>query len=469
MIKLKRYLAKNRDVLVVIIVTAAIIALLYHLYSSFGLSVVFLVVLSIWYYKLLAFAVIAFGLMLVVVGRRKEMYIVTNYALLAFYLILLILVVGFVGVAFAHFSISIDDVAKYLSHKGTFFLTTKWLLYFVFISQMIVFIIVAYTLILRTKSIALDIILKKQKENCYSLILDYVSSDEKDLKEIVDKIRKELSSGVNKRVFFELLNQVNSRFKGEFKLQIQTLFHELGMFDFVFKRLNSWKIRNVVWAVRSLAALDDVRIVKKLQIIAESTSKKPLWLEVILALIQLKQVDLAINLLVNSRFQLTEYDSLIILNGLLQSNTPAFDLKPLYSKDNKGLLILALNLNKEYQQVSLVEESAKLLKYQDEKVVQVALRTLISIDPENIVSYMEVAFEGKQDHVKMSIMVFLQPFFTSKTMASISNHFSCTESDEFKLLLQNIAAEVEARYFRKLGAIRDLKEGIVAAKPEDLN
>jgi hypothetical protein len=208
----------------------------------------------------------------------------------------------------------------------------------------------------------------------------------------------------NHIIMNELLNCRKS-FKGDITKNIIRLYEQLGLPKTSAKKLNNKKWYIKAQGILELYLMDQK---DKLADIYKYTNNENdlVRMEAQMGIIHLSGFE-GLRFLDNISYPITEWLQINLLEQLRYSEVPEkFDdtIAKWFQSDNTTVIIFALRLAGQYQQLSLHEDIVQCLKHDNEMVREQAIKTLTSLENENTPSILTKIFPQEPVVNKLAIL-----------------------------------------------------------------
>lgn len=413
--KISRALVLNRDIFISLAVAMLFVAFLVGLYGIFGVNLAFAFPILSFFYKLFTILAIVYAVVIIAAHRSKKKYIIYNYSLLALYSLSVVLLLVFILATYYHFEKSINGVIAYVTENFRFPSYTRYFLYMIYFSQLLVMAFFLASLASRTRRIGFTIIQRMYYVGFYSNILDYIYGDKQARYKAFSIIRRMLRTRYSKEAFVNTLNMFNINFKGDLKIKTHELYSALNLKDFMRTNLSSWRSKKVIWAIKMMSSFNDTHSISLLKQ-KLGTGNDYIRFEAIIGLIKLNEVDFVLDYLCNSSMPVNEYISNKIVSAVKLQSYATKDYGFLLDSKNEGVLILGLNLVNEFTQEKHLERVKQLLVHPNVKVSYAATRTLMTLDYIGFEKHIVEAIRDAPERNKLELLNAIKPYFTEDSL-----------------------------------------------------
>lgn len=429
------FLKKHRDVFISGLAAILGIILFYLFIRTIGFKAAFLIPIVEIFYKTFTVLLIVFAVIIIVANNKKNKYIISNYSLIAIYIVSILILFAFIVTTTIHFHLSVGGIYFFLRDNFEFPPISKVLFYSIFVSMLAGLIFFLITLMARTKGIGHQIIKKIHYENYYSNILDYIYGDKQTKYLALSKMKHYLSNDFIIRSFIDTLNMFNLNFKGELKQRTHDLFFELNLNTFVRKKLHAIRTSRKIWAIKALSSFNDIDSTDHLKQKLQESSNKYVKFETILGLIRLNQIDYVLEYLSESKEFLVGFDAIKIITAIRLQNKAIKDYGFLLKSKNEGVIILGLNLIHEYYEEEHIPLVKKMLLHPNIKVARAAMNTLMNLDYVDYEKHIVEAIENAPSENKVELLYSIQPYFSEDSLLWARNMMINEKEREMKMLI----------------------------------
>jgi len=413
--KIGKILVLNRDVFISLAVFVLFSVLAFGLYTVYGVSLSFAFPILFFFYKLVTILAIAYAVIIIAANKNSKKYIISNYSLLVLYSVSVLLFFAFIIATYFHFQLSVNGVIGYIAANFRFPSYTKYFLYMIYFSQLLVMVFFLISLASRTRRIGFKIVQKIYYGNFYGSILDYIYGDKQVRYNSLSILRRMLYNRFSKETFTNTLNMFNVNFKGELKLRTHDLYFDLKLNDFVRANLTSWSNKKVFWAIKMLSSFNDSSSAPMLKEKLKSRNQY-IRFEALIGLIKLNQIDFVLDFLYNSPELITEFTSNKVVSAIKLQNVSVRNYGFLLDSKNDGVLILGLNLVNEFALDEHIERVKQLLVHTNIKVAFTAIRTLMTLDYIDFERHLVEAIKNAPDRNKLELVSAIKPYFTEDSL-----------------------------------------------------
>lgn len=426
--KIGRMLVLNRDIFVSLAVFVLFSLLAFGLFSIFGVNLTFVFPILFFFYKLFTILAIVYAIVIIAVNKNSKKYIIANYSLLALYSVSVLLFFATIIATYLHFEMSVNGVIGYITANFRFPSYTKYFLYMIYFSQLLVMTFFLISLVSRTRRIGFKIIQKIYYGNFYGNILDYIYGDKQVRYNSLSILKRMIYNRFSKETFTNTLNMFNINFKGELKLRTHDLYFDLKLNEFVRKNLTSWRNRKVFWAIKMLSSFNDSSSIPMLKEKLKSRNQY-IRFEALIGLVKLNQIDFVLNFLDNSPELVTEFTSNKVVSAIKLQNGAVRDYGFLLDSKNDGILILGLYLVNEFALEEHIAKVKTLLTHPNIKVASTAICTLMTLDYIDFERHLVEAIKDAPGRNRLELLNAIKPYFTEDSLLWAKDYL-VTETNE---------------------------------------